>query len=62
MKGLLGGTLFVAFIGLALILSPLLLLWGINTMSEQAGSSFYIPHNLWTYLAAYAVTAVLRGS
>ncbi len=47
---------------LALCIAPLFALWGINTLAEQAGSAFYIPHNWHTYLAILALAAVFAGT
>jgi hypothetical protein len=45
-----------------ILLTPLLVLWGLNTLSEQAGLGWYIPHNLWTYLAVYALKLAIAGN
>jgi hypothetical protein len=50
----------LALLGVAVcmvLLTPPLILWGMNTISEQATMGWYIPHGLWTYLAVYAVIA-----
>lgn len=47
---------------LILLLSPLLAIWGLNTISEQAQFGWHVPHNAWTYLAIYALAAVLKGA
>lgn len=47
------GTFILSLIIVAVLLCvvPALTLWSINTISEQSGIKFYIPHNLWTYLS-----------
>jgi hypothetical protein len=42
---------------IAFFLCPLLALWGLNTISEQAHLGWYIPHGLWTYVGCWAVAA-----
>ena len=41
---------------------PLVLLWSINTLAEEANVKFYIPHNIWTYLACFGIFLTLKGS
>lgn len=53
--------------GLALIvailcISPLVILWSINTLSFAAGLSFYIPHSISTYLAVIGLLLFLKGN
>jgi len=48
-------------IGLA-CLTPLLVLWAINTLFELSGSSYYIPHNVLSYVAVIVIFSVLRPS
>ncbi len=52
----------VGLIVLVLLISPLLTLWGLNTISEQGTMGWYVPHNLWTYLAVYAVIMPIASS
>lgn len=47
---------------LLFLVSPLLLLTGINNIAEQASLDAYIPHNIWTYISAWAVMISLRGN
>ena len=47
---------------LILLLSPLLAIWGLNTISEQSQFGWQVPHNVWTYLAVYALAAVFKGA
>jgi len=58
------GFLGVGFVFFLLILllaiSPMIVLWSLNTYSEQAHWGWYIPHNVWTYLATYGLF-MLRG-
>lgn len=58
---LLGGSIGVALIVLLVLLAPMLMLWSINTLSEQAGSSFYITHGFWSYVACFVLMGLLRG-
>lgn len=58
---LLGGSISIAVIVLLVLLAPMLMLWSINTLSEQSGSSLYIPHGLWSYLACFVLMGLLRG-
>ena len=60
MKGL---TVTAGLIGVIalLLIGPLFVLWGLNTISEQSAMGWYIPHNMWTYLAVYATCGVIRG-
>lgn len=53
-------VLFIVLI-LLFILGPILGLWGINTLFEQGGFNHYIPHNVWTYLAIWALMIVFKG-
>jgi len=59
--GLIGGSAAVVLVICLLLLSPMLLLWAINTISEQSGSSFYVQHNFWSYLACFTLMVLLRG-
>lgn len=61
MSSFLSAGLFVCLVFLLLLLSPLVSLWALNTISEQAHFGWYIPHNFWTYLSVYALAAVFRG-
>lgn len=56
-----GGLLGVLILML-LILSPMIFLWAINTLSESSGSTLYIPHEFWTYIACYGIFLCVRGS
>lgn len=56
-----GVLIIVALVLLVLLIAPMLALWALNTLSEQGSLGWYIPHNVWTYLAIYALVAVFRG-
>jgi uncharacterized membrane protein YidH (DUF202 family) len=56
-----GVALVLVLIVLLLLLTPILTLWSLNTLSEQGSLGWYIPHNVWTYLAIYALVVVFRG-
>jgi hypothetical protein len=55
-------TALVLLVVLVILLAPLLAIWGVNTISEQASMGWYIPHNVWTYLSIYALSAVFKGA
>jgi len=42
-------------------LGPLVFLWGVNELLEQAGTVYQIPFNFWSWLAAFAVTFSVAG-
>lgn len=46
-----GTALVVCLIVFALALGPLLSIWALNVLSEQAKWGWQIPHNLYTYFA-----------
>jgi hypothetical protein len=54
-------AVIIVLIVLAVLLGPCVLLWSLNTLSEQAHLGWYIPHNLWTYLAGFALLGVANG-
>lgn len=45
----------IALVVLFLIIGPALFIWGTNELLEQAGSTYQIPWNFWTWLAAFVV-------
>lgn len=51
------GTLILSTIIITLLfcILPALLIWSINTLTEQTGVNFYIPHNIWTYLSVILI-------
>ena len=51
--------LFIAFL---LIIGPALLIWAVNTYAEQAGTTFQVPFNFWTWLAGFVFILLLKGS
>ena len=51
----------LALLVLLYAIAPLLTLWSLNTLSEQAQWGWYIPHNVWTYLAIFYLL-IIRGS
>lgn len=42
-------------------LAPMLMIWSVNTLAESGGSSFYIEHNFWSYLASFVLVLVFNG-
>lgn len=56
----------VVFVGLViaflLIIGPALLIWAVNTYAEQAGSTFQVPFNFWTWLAGFVFILLLKSS
>lgn len=54
--------LVIALIIFAILLGPLVGLASINTLAEQAGVAFYIPHNGWTYLSMWGLMLTFSGS
>lgn len=60
LAGFLGAGVVFFLILLLLILSPMIALWSLNTLSEQAHWGWYIPHNVWTYLAVYGLGTLTR--
>jgi len=54
--------LVIALVVIALILSPLITLWALNTISEEAKMGWYIPHTIWTYIPIWVLTILWRGS
>jgi hypothetical protein len=59
--GILGILLVVVIILAAIFLMPFLVIGGTNTISEAAGSGFYIEHGILTYLAVIVVAGVIRS-
>ena len=55
-------TVVLVMVIIVLILGPLLALWAMNTISDQSDMGWYIPHNVWTYLSIYALSAVFKGA
>jgi len=44
-----------------LLIGPTLMLWAVNSLAHAGGSSFYIEHNIWNYLAAFVILLLVRG-
>lgn len=53
-----GGLGILALFVFAFVVGPMIALWAINTLAEQSGTKFYIPHGFWTYLSVYGLMAV----
>lgn len=62
MKDLLKGVFLIVFIVLALLISPVLFIWAINSLAEAGGSAFYIPQEPWNWFVAFVALAVLHGA
>jgi len=62
MKDLITVILGAALIVAVLCIGPMLFLWFINTLAEQAGSSFHIAHGFWSYLASVVLMVIFAGS
>lgn len=54
-------TVFVILAFVMVLVGPALGIWAINTLSEQAGSDFYIQHSFWSYLAILVLGGLFRG-
>jgi hypothetical protein len=52
--------LLVGLIVVAFVLGPLLTLWALNTLSEEAKFGWYIPHSFWTYVSVWALMIAWR--
>lgn len=52
----------IVLIVISMIIGPAIFIWGANELLEQAGVSNQIPWNFWTWLAALAVTGIVRVS
>lgn len=59
-SGIAAGTLVIAVLIFSFIIGPVIFLWSLNTLFEQAGSSTYIPHNFFTYLACYGIFLIIK--
>lgn len=62
MKELIKGVFLIVFIVLALLISPVLFLWALNSLAEAGGSTFYIPQTPWNWFVAFIALAVLHGA
>jgi hypothetical protein len=45
----------------ALLFVPWITLWSLNTISEQSGMGWRIPHNFWTYIATLILAMLANG-
>lgn len=61
-NSVIGVIILVAILAFMLIIGPALLVWGVNEMLEQAKVSTQIEWNFWSWLAGFAIIAVLKGS
>ena len=62
MEKLLGVGGFIILVIILWCLCPLIVLWSINVISEEASLGFCIPHTVWTYISTALIVAALRGS
>lgn len=61
LKGFFGVFGLACLVILAVAAAPALLIWTVNSISEVAGSKFYIEHSLWTYFLALILLWLVRG-
>ena len=54
-------VLIIALVIVGLLLSPLLGLWALNTISEEAKFGWHIPHTFWTYISVWVLMILVRG-
>lgn len=62
LANILGAGSVLVLIGLLWCICPMVVLWSINVISEEATLGFYIPHTVWTYISTIIIVAALRGS
>ena len=62
MKEFLGVIGVFILIALLCCFSPLIVLWSINTIAEEASIAFYIPHTVWTYICTFLIVIILRAA
>lgn len=55
------GGAFIALVIALFLISPVLIIWVINSLSEAGGSGFYIEHNLWNWFVAFILLVLVRG-
>jgi hypothetical protein len=55
-----GAGAIVFVVVLLFMLGPMLTLWALNTLSENAHFGWYIPHNVWTYLAIFVLCGIFN--
>ena len=58
MQHLIAGAVILLFI----LLGPLVTIWSINTLLEQAGVTTQIPHNFWTYLSSLLLILIFNSN
>jgi hypothetical protein len=59
---IIGGSGVLILIGLLWCLTPMIVLWSFNVISEEASLGFYIPHTVWTYICTLLIVFSVRGS
>ena len=47
---------------LVLFIMPILFIWSVNTLAALGGSSFFIPHTLWSYWVSLIFLVCVRGT
>lgn len=62
MKELIKAVFLIVFVVWALLISPVLFLWAINSLAEAGGSAFYIPQTPWNWFVVFICLAVLHGA
>lgn len=62
MKNIFGMAAGVAIIIALLLIAPLLCIWALNTISEQSGMGWNVPHNFWTYLSIFILVGAFGRS
>ncbi len=62
LASIIGSGGFLILIGLIWCLTPMIVLWSLNVISEEASLGFYIPHTMWTYICTLLIVASVRGS
>ena len=56
-----GATGAFALMLLLMCIAPFLLIWSVNTLSEVSNLGLYIPHGVWSYVAAFVLLLLVRG-
>lgn len=54
-------TASVILLILVILAGPFLVVWAVNTIAEQSSQSFYLHHNIYTYLAVLVIGCVFSG-
>jgi len=55
-------ALVIVLFILVLLIAPFFTIWAVNTIAEQAGTDFYIPHSFWSYVATLVILILFSGS